>query len=156
MNMRCNLACRTRLRCLLAVFGAIVALGALALAFWLQFVSGWEPCALCWLQRGALFLLATGFLYHVFTRRNPWGLHIAFIAAIGGLAAAWIQHGEVSTQSNTCLLQFNGAMLNCGEAGAHVFLGVTLVDWALLLFGVLLILAILIEGIGYFRRDSNA
>ena len=93
----------------------ILALMAIAMAFGLQIAKGWQPCPLCWLDRGALLGIAVGALGG-FDR-------LLLISLTGGLAGSLAQIVEMqhasTTLSHVCTLISAGGP-SCGVAGSQV------------------------------------
>jgi protein dithiol:quinone oxidoreductase len=80
--------------------GALVGIGLLAFAYYLQYVKGLEPCPLCMVQRGFFYaVLALFVLAAIHGPRRPGALVYAgliTVFALGGAATAgrqvWLQH----------------------------------------------------------------
>lgn len=132
---------------LLAFFAAIldsVGLLALALVFGLPFFLGWQPCPLCWVERGALAmtvlpLVLTGVLDPPgYSTANyfPQKLHIRWWRPVfwfaGLLATAWqfleFHHAVIPPALCT------SAAVSCATAASRLLWGVPIVLWALVLF----------------------
>ena len=93
----------------------ILALMAIAMAFGLQIAKGWQPCPLCWLDRGALLGIAFGALGG-FDR-------LLLIGLTGGLAGSLaqiieMQHASASLAHVCTLISAGGP--SCGDAGSQV------------------------------------
>jgi len=80
--------------------GAIVCIGLLGFAYYLQYVQGLEPCPLCMVQRGFFYAVMALFILAAIHDPRNWGARVyaALIGvfALGGAAAAarqvWLQH----------------------------------------------------------------
>jgi len=80
--------------------GAIVCIGLLGFAYYLQYVQGLEPCPLCMVQRGFFYAVMALFILAAIHGPRNWGARVyaALIGvfALGGAAAAarqvWLQH----------------------------------------------------------------
>jgi disulfide bond formation protein DsbB len=80
--------------------GALVCLGLLGFAYYLQYVQRLEPCPLCMVQRGFFYAVLALFILAAIHGPRGWGafVYAALIAlfALGGAATAgrqvWLQH----------------------------------------------------------------
>ena len=146
--------------------GALVCLGLLAFALYLQHVQGQDPCPLCILQRIAFMVLTAVFVVgalHGPGRRGAivYSTLAVVVAVIGGAIAGrqvWLQMlppdrvpacgpGLEYMLDRFPLAQalqkiFAGSG-ECAEAGWR-FLGLTIAGWSLVWFVVLGVLAIVI------------
>lgn len=128
----------------IGAFGVLSVCTALLVALWLQYHEHYEPCSLCWVQRGEMALLLAGFILYFWFRRI--GVGLALLAAIAGLVTGAMQLSEVQGAAppavlGLCTIGVSG-MPSCAVAGAHRFLGLRLVDWSLMSFAFWLLLAL--------------
>jgi disulfide bond formation protein DsbB len=80
--------------------GALVCIGLLGFAYYLQYVQGLEPCPLCMVQRGFFYSVMILFIAAAAHGPRAWGrtVYAALITlfALGGAATAgrqvWLQH----------------------------------------------------------------
>lgn len=80
--------------------GFVLCAGLLAIAYYLQYVDGQEPCPLCMVQRVAYYMLGVVFLAGAIhgparTGAMIYGLTAFIVAALGAAVAArhvWLQH----------------------------------------------------------------
>jgi disulfide bond formation protein DsbB len=80
--------------------GAVVCVGLLGFAYYLQYVQGLEPCPLCMVQRFFFYAVMAFFILAAIHGPRGWGarLYAALITvfSLGGAAAAarqvWLQH----------------------------------------------------------------
>ena len=80
--------------------GALVCIGLLGFAYYLQYVQGLEPCPLCMVQRGFFYAVLALFVVAALHGPRGWGapVYSALITlfALGGAATAgrqvWLQH----------------------------------------------------------------
>ena len=140
---------------------AVLAFGAVALAWVLQHQFGYAPCPWCTFQRllylliGALALLAAG-VHRRGTLAIALGASVPLLA-LGGVLAAWHQH-TVAAQSDSCALTLADRVLGalnlpdllptmfeatarCDEANLP-WLGVPFALWSLALFCILALLSL--------------
>jgi len=139
--------------------GALVCIGLLGFAYYLQYVQGLEPCPLCMVQRGFFYAVMILFIAAAAHGPRGWGatIYAALIAlfALGGAATAgrqvWLQHLppdkvpqcgpdlffmlENLPLSRTIEKLFYGS----GECAAvdWKFLGLSIAGWSLVWFIVL-------------------
>jgi len=145
--------------------GLLASAGALAFAYYLEYIYGLEPCPLCILQRVAMFAVAlvcaVGFLH------GPHALGRRIYATLGGLAAlagagiaarhVWLMHLPPE-QVPACgpgldylrqILPWQEVLLTIlrGDASCATvegsFLGISLPAWTLLYFLILLCAALI-------------
>ena len=149
---------------MLNLAGLLICAGAMAAALWLQYAVGLEPCPLCTFQRlamigaGAFFLL--GFLHNPgATGQRVWS-GLAGLSALAGAGVAlrhmWLQSlppdevpacgpgldyiMDVFPLFDALRMVFSGSG-ECAEID-WTFLGLTIPQQALLVFGALLALAL--------------
>lgn len=67
--------------------GCLAAFGALAFAFFLQYVVGLQPCSLCWFERYAMCAVGLVFLVGALQGPRAWG---RWVYALGALLFAAI------------------------------------------------------------------
>jgi Disulfide bond formation protein DsbB. len=130
---------RSRIQNGIRFVSGILAGIALLWVFCLQLFQGWEPCALCWIERIAL----VGVLYAAFTLRPLTGRpDVAFASSLLGIAAVFLQLAEIHHAAHAltgfCSLFSH---TSCAVAGSQ-----TLGPWPIaldagVLFAVLLLLA---------------
>ena len=80
--------------------GALVCVGLLAFAYYLQYVQGLEPCPLCMVQRGFFYAVMVLFIVAALHGPRGWGAWVytglITLFALGGAATAgrqvWLQH----------------------------------------------------------------
>jgi protein dithiol:quinone oxidoreductase len=80
--------------------GALVCIGLLAFAYYLQYVQGLEPCPLCMVQRGFFYAVMALFIVAALHGPRGWGrvtyASLITLFALGGAATAgrqvWLQH----------------------------------------------------------------
>ena len=80
--------------------GALVCIGLLGFAYYLQYVQGLEPCPLCMVQRGFFYAVMVLFILAAIHGPRSWGALVyatlITLFALGGAAAAsrqvWLQH----------------------------------------------------------------
>lgn len=80
--------------------GALVCIGLLGFAYYLQYVQGLEPCPLCMVQRAFFYAVMALFILAAIHGPRGWGrfVYSALIGlfALGGAATAsrqvWLQH----------------------------------------------------------------
>ena len=136
--------------------GALVCIGLLGFAYYLQYVQGLEPCPLCMVQRGFFFLLFAAFALgavHNPGRIGTWVYSLAalFFAA-GGAATAgrqvWLQSlppDKVPQCGPDLFFMLNNFPLTrtleklfygSGECAVvdWTFLGLSIAEWSLLWF----------------------
>ena len=143
--------------------GALVCIGLLGFAYYLQYVQGLEPCPLCMVQRGFFYAVMILFIAAAAHGPRGWGapVYAALITlfALGGAATAgrqvWLQHLppdkvpqcgpdlffmlENLPISRTLEKLFYGS----GECAAvdWKFLGLSIAGWSLVWFIVLALYA---------------
>jgi disulfide bond formation protein DsbB len=139
--------------------GALVCIGLLGFAYYLQYVQGLEPCPLCMVQRGffyvvmALFILAA--LHGPRGRGAVVYSFLITLFALGGAATAgrqvWLQHlppDKVPQCGPDLFFMLNNLPLSrtleklfygSGECAAvdWKFLGLSIAGWSLVWFIVL-------------------
>lgn len=140
---------------LLALLGFGIGFVALGAAFSMGRFMVWQPCSLCWVQRGCLLVIGVGLGYRGFFAK-PCVLcsRVAFVGALGGLLAAWFQYSEVASGAPVCPLQIADAAPNCAIAGAHLWLGFPLAAWGVAIFLVQMTISTAIEIAGL--NDTGA
>lgn len=80
--------------------GALVCVGLLGYAYYLQYVKGLEPCPLCMVQRGFFYAVMALFILATLQGPRRWGVYVyaglITLFALGGAATAsrqvWLQH----------------------------------------------------------------
>ncbi|MDD2751479.1 MAG: disulfide bond formation protein B, partial [Acidithiobacillus sp.] len=130
---------RSRIQHGIRMVSGILAGSALIWVFYLQLFQGWQPCALCWIERIAL----VGVLYAAFTLRPLGGRpDVAFASSLLGITAVFLQLAEIHHAAHAltgfCSLFSH---TSCAVAGSQ-----TLGPWPIaldagVLFAVLLLLA---------------
>ncbi|MBU2738585.1 disulfide bond formation protein B [Acidithiobacillus concretivorus] len=78
---------RDRIQNGIRIASGILAGIAFIWVFYLQISQGWEPCALCWIERIAL----AGVIYAAFAGRPD----VAFVSSILGIGAVFLQLAEI-------------------------------------------------------------
>lgn len=80
--------------------GALICMGLLGYAYYLQYVKGLEPCPLCMVQRGFFYAVMALFIFATLQGPRRWGVYVyaglITLFALGGATAAgrqvWLQH----------------------------------------------------------------
>ncbi|WP_202980276.1 disulfide bond formation protein B [Marinobacter fonticola] len=154
----------------------LVCAALMAVAFYMEYVMGLEPCPLCWLQRMAIS--AVGILALIAALHNPqgwggriYGLLLAVCSAIGAALAGrqlWLQ-SLPEDQVPACgpsvdylldvmpiLDVFRIALQGTGDCAkvAWTFLGLSIPGWTAIFFALLLVVGIAIA-FGAFGRQRN-
>lgn len=111
---------------LLGVYGLL----GFAFVFYLQFVKGIEPCALCYMERGGLFLALFGLLLPRFWK---FGSTTIFWFIAESLAVWQMLEWKHSVKP---LAICSGNHLSCGAAGGHLIFGIPLIILAVIYFAV--------------------
>lgn len=148
-----------------ALLGFVMCIGALGFAYYLEHHQYIQPCPLCLLQRGLYIVLAFLFCVWSIPRDMPFWLSRSFAFLVGlitimGIAIAgrqiWLEHlppgdAPLCSASLERLLEiypilevFRRILTTSGEC-ARVMLrvvGLTLAEWSLVLFEVILLLAL--------------
>ena len=156
----------------LALAGFLVCAGLIAFALFLQYGRGLDPCPLCMIQR--VVFIAIGFVFLVAALAGPraWGTKVyGFVAAALALTGAgfaarhvWLQWNPPEFESCTADLftqlqripfgsVIERALVATGDC-ARVdwrFLGLSIAEWSLLWFVVLLVWAVV-----YATRRTRA
>lgn len=146
-------------RQLINTLGFVICLGLLGFGYYLEHVTGLEPCPLCLIQR--VFFVALGAVFLLAALHNPMGkgsrfyaLLILLFAAGGGAVAArqaWLQRlppeqvPECGPGLNYMLDTFpltdviRNVFTGSGECAEvdWTFLGFSIADWALVMFVLL-------------------
>jgi disulfide bond formation protein DsbB len=146
----------------LAIFLACV--GLMAFGLYLQYVEHLEPCPLCILQRYAF--VATGVIALIAGLHNPgrigrviYGLLLILASGAGAVVAgrqSWLQHNPPQIQECGPDLAYMIDSLPLGEVLPKVFkgegdcakvvwkfLGLSIPEWALVWFAILIIAAVI-------------
>lgn len=128
-------------------FAAILDLAgllALALVFGLQLFLGWQPCPLCWVERGALAmtvlpLVLTGVLdppesstascFPLELRIHRWR-SVFWFAGLLAAAYQFLEFHHAVIPPTLC----TSAAVSCATAASRLLLGVPIVLWALVFF----------------------
>ncbi|MFL1484560.1 disulfide bond formation protein B [Marinobacter sp. LN3S78] len=165
------------MRRLVFLFAFLVSAGLLAVAFYMEYVMGLEPCPLCWLQRFAFMAVAAVSLVAVV--HNPgdiggrlYGFLLALSAGAGiGLASRqlWLQSlpadqvpacgGSVDFMLEMFPLMDVLAMAikgtgDCAKV-AWTFLGISIPGWTAMFFTLILVASLGIL-FGLIRGGSAA
>ncbi len=112
---------------------------ALGIVFYLQFVRHWDPCLLCWVERGGLVLVIAG----AAVRRN-WivGLGILTGGIATGAQLLEVAHSQaVSALATTC----SESGPSCAVAGSQLWMGYPIIYAGALLWLCLWGLFLLLE-----------
>lgn len=112
---------------------------AIAWAFWLQIDWGWQPCALCWLERGVLLAVAIAA-----ARNRPlWPLVFAGLG-LSAVMAQILEESRSGGQAAHALIAACGAIgPSCAGAGARMLWGWPVAWWTAALFIGLSLLGVL-------------
>jgi len=135
----------------LGILVALIAASGLVLVLALQYIWGWQPCALCWGQRIAALLILVGMLPMVLN----WGGHsasfkallVSTFAAFFGWVAAFSQYLEVyRSQSAVEIVKVCSSLgsVSCSVAGSRDLFSIPIVDWSLGGFAVLWVLSLVV------------
>lgn len=154
----------------------LVCAALMAVAFYMEYVMGLEPCPLCWLQRIAISVV--GILALIAALHNPkgwggriYGLFLAVFSAVGGALAGrqlWLQ-SLPEDQVPACgpsvdylldvmpiLDVFRIALQGTGDCAQVVwrFLGLSIPGWTAIFFTLLFVIGIAIL-FGAFGRKQH-
>jgi disulfide bond formation protein DsbB len=149
----------------LNAFSALIILGLIGFALYLQHVLGEDPCPLCIFQRVA-FLCAGGFfLLAALHHPKSWGIRLYGVLTLlpalvgGGIAARqiWLQHLPADLipacgpglswifQSRPWLDALKVVFQGSGECAAvgWTFGGLSIAQWSLIWFGIFALVSLL-------------
>ncbi len=155
---------------------AICAL-VLGVSFYVENVLSLHPCSLCLLQRAAFGLLALLFIMSFFHQSSlraqkfysRGGLLLSLVGAALAARQLWLQHQPLSVL-HSCLPRFSYVMENtslnktlglfkgntqCSEF-VWTYSGISLAGWALISFGVLMLLLLIKMGFDGRLKSSAA
>lgn len=120
---------------------------ALLFVFGLQIFGHWQPCILCWAQRGSLTLFIAFLGWQLRYPSRAMLLPLLSLSALLGGVFAFAQFLEMhqvpmmSTAADVCVRL--GAV-SCAAAGAHPMLGYPIAIWSLAFFACLWVVSLLL------------